>query len=98
MKHNLVTRKSVEDYNAKYDDELVFEEVVKQVESDFDFAVESVCELIEELKERFYQDEHKQSHQTQYLNTPSGLIDTGEFVSAVLNAVQVKTTTFEEVK
>ena len=96
MKHNLVTRKSVEDYNAKYDDELVFEEVVK-VESDFDFAVESVCELIEELK-KFYQDEHKQSYQTEYLNTPSGLIDTGEFVSAVLNAVQVTTTTFEEVK
>ena len=97
MKHNLVSPKSVEDYNAKHDDELVFEEVVKQVENDLDFAVECLCELIEELKERFYQDEHKKSHQTEYLNTPSGLIDNGEFVSAVLNAVQVMTS-FEEVK
>ena len=97
MKHNLVTRKSVEDYNAKYDDELVFEEVVKQVERDLDLAVESLCESIEELKESFYQDEHKHNYQTEYLNIPSGLIDNSEFVGAVLSAVQVMTP-FEEVK
>ena len=89
MKHNLVSRKSIEDFNKKYDDELVYEDVVRQVEQDLDFAVESICESIEELKERFYLLEHKYRCQSDYLNVDSEIVDNCDFVNLALNSVKV---------
>ena len=62
MKHNLVSKQSVLDFNRKYDDELIYEDVVKQVEKDLDFAIESLVENLEEVMERFYLSEHKHTH------------------------------------
>ena len=89
MNHDLVTRQSVEDYNRKYDDELVYEEVVEQVADDLDAAVEGLLESIEDLKERFYRQQHTNAHQSEYLNADGEIVDNCAFVNLVLKAVQV---------
>lgn len=89
MKHNLVSRQSVLDFNKKYDDELIYEDVVKQVEEDLDFAIESILESIEEVKERFYIHEHKQTHSSDFLNINTEIVDNNDFVNAVLRAVSI---------
>ena len=89
MKHNLVSKQSVLDYNKKYDDELVYEDVVKQVEKDLDFAIESLVENFEDMKERFYNREHKHTLSTEYLNVDTEIVDNGDFVGTILDAVRV---------
>ena len=89
MKHNLVSRQSVLDFNKKYDDELIYEDVVKQVEEDLDFAIESILESIEEVKERFYIREHKHTHSSDFLNIDTEIVDNNDFVNAVLCAVSI---------
>ena len=89
MNHDLVTRQSVEDYNRKYDDELIYEEVVEQVADDLDFAVESLLESIEDLKWRFYQQQYKHASKSEYLNADTEIVDNGDFVTLVLSRVQV---------
>ena len=89
MNHDLVTRQSVEDYNRKYNDELIYEEVVEQVADDLDFAVESLLESIEDLKWRFYQQQYKHACKSEYLNADTEIVDNGDFVTLVLSRVQV---------
>ena len=93
MNHDLVTRKSVEDYNRKYDDELIYEEVVEQVAGDLDFAVESLLESIEDLKERFYYEQHKYACSSDYLNADTEIVDNCDFVNLALRAVEVSVKT-----
>ena len=93
MNHDLVTRQSVEDYNRKYDDELVYEEVVEQVADDLDAAVESLLESIEDLKERFYRREHKFTRSSEYLNADTEIVDNCDFVNLALRAVEVSVKT-----
>ena len=93
MNHDLVTRQSVEDYNRKYDDELIYEEVVEQVAGDLDFAVESLLESIEDLKWRFYQQQYKHAYKSEYLNADTEIVDNGDFVTLALRAVEVSVKT-----
>ena len=93
MNHDLVTRQSVEDYNRKYDDELIYEEVVEQVADDLDAAVESLLESIEDLKERFYRLEHKHAGSSDYLNADTEIVDNFDFVNLALRAVEVSVKT-----
>ena len=83
----LLTPQAVTDYNTKYDEELSYEECRWQLHQDLDFAVESFCEQVEELKEKFYLEQHKHTSSSEYLNLPSELIDNGAFVQAVLSRV-----------
>ena len=89
MKHNLVSKQSVLDFNKKYDDELVYEEVVEQVEEDLDSAIESLLESIEDVKERFYRREHKNTLSSDFLTIDTEIVDNCDFVNAALRAVSV---------
>ena len=89
MKHNLVSKQSVLDYNKKYDDEIIYEDVVKQVEQDLDFAIESLVEKFERVKEGFYISEYKYPPSSDYLNVDTEIVNNGDFVRTILDAVRV---------
>lgn len=92
----LLSRQAVKDYNTKYDEELSYEDCIAQLQKDMEFATESVCEQMEEVKEKFYLEQAKHTYSSDYINLPSELIDNGDFVKAVLS--RVKVTGFSEKK
>ena len=80
----LLTKEAVESYNQTYGDELIFEEVEQELKDSIDFAVESLKEEIERVKERWF-DRHR--YTTEFLNLDSELIDSQDFAQEVIRQV-----------
>ncbi|OUV63980.1 MAG: hypothetical protein CBC89_06255 [Euryarchaeota archaeon TMED129] len=80
----LLTRLAVESHNQTYDNELIFEEVEEQLQDEIDFAVESLKEEIERVKERWIR---RHRYTNEFLNLDSELIDSQDFAREVIKQV-----------
>lgn len=80
----LLTRLAVESHNQTYDNELIFEEVERHLQYEIDFAVESLKEEIERVKERWIR---RHRYTNEFLNLDSELIDSQDFAREVIKQV-----------
>ena len=84
----ILTREAVAAYNKNNpeEDDLIYDEVMKELRENFDFAVESLTEELIDTKSRWF-DRH--GHFTEFLSISDELIDTGEFASKVCTQVKI---------
>ena len=85
--NKLFTKDDILNYNKKYDDELTYEEVLKQVKEDINSGIEDLLENITQVKDRFYD---RQNEFCDYLNVDSEIVSKEYFLSEILDRVEVK--------
>ena len=84
----LMTKEAVEAYNQQHPDEddLIFEEVQKELSDNLHFAVESLLDQLRGVRERWF-DHHCKF--TEFLDVPTDLVSARSFAKTVIGRVEI---------
>ena len=84
----LLTKESVAAYNQEHKDydDLIFEEVQKELSDNLDFAVESLLEELRRVRERWF---NRHSDFTEFLHVDSDLVSDRSFAEEVIGRVEI---------
>ena len=84
----ILKKEAIETYNNEWDENLTYEEVEKELSDNLDFAIESLSEQLNDVRDRWF-NRHKNG--TEFLNVPNGIVEDHDFAEAVLDHVSVAT-------